>query len=85
MDFLQKVKQPREDYRESLELIIIFLGGTPPRSISFRGLGASHHARWMVKAIYCLKIYLFRGEFTLTKEEKSWDSGYLHLPCQTLS
>ena len=67
---LQKAKQPREDYREFLELVIIFLGGTPPRGISFRGQGAFHHARWMAKAIYCLKIYLFRGEFTLTKEEK---------------
>ena len=34
------------------------------RSVAF------HHARWMAKAIYCLKIYLFRSEFTLTKEEK---------------
>ena len=25
-------------------------------------------------------IYLFRGEFTLTNEEKNWNSGYLHLP-----
>ena len=71
MQTLQKVKQLREDYREFLELVIIFLGGTPPRGISFRGPGAFHHARWMAKAIYCLKIYLFRGEFTLTKEEKN--------------
>ena len=70
MQTLQNVKQPREDYRKFLELVIIFLGGTPPRGISFRGPEAFHHARWMAKAIYCLKMYLFRGEFTLTKEEK---------------
>ena len=40
------------------------------RGISFRGPGAFHHARWMTKVIYCLKMYLFPGEFTLTKEKK---------------
>lgn len=38
----------REDYRELLELAIIFLVGTPIRRISFRRPGAIHHARWMV-------------------------------------
>lgn len=34
--------------------------------------GADHHARWMSKAIYSLKIYLFRASFELTpKEEQS--------------
>jgi hypothetical protein len=32
--------------------------------------GAFHHARWMAKAIYCLKVYLFRYEFKLTKIEE---------------
>ena len=81
MQTLQKVKQPREDYREFLELVIIFLGGTPPRGISFRGPGAFHLARWMAKAIYCLKMYLFHFD----QGRKNWDSGYLHLSCQTLS
>ena len=56
MQTLQKVKHPREDYREFVELVIIFLGGTPPRGISFSGPGAFRHARWMAKAIYFLKI-----------------------------
>ncbi|KAL4144007.1 hypothetical protein QTP88_006252 [Uroleucon formosanum] len=43
---------PREDYRELLELTIIFLGGVPPRGLSFKIPGAIHHARWMAKAIY---------------------------------
>ena len=36
---------PREDYRELLELTLIFLGETPPRGVSFRSPGAFHHAR----------------------------------------
>jgi len=35
VDYLQ-IKQLREDYRELLELTIIFLGGVPPRGISLR-------------------------------------------------
>ena len=34
-------------------------------------LWESHHARCMVKAIYSLKIYLFRDELTLTNKEKN--------------
>lgn len=64
-------QQPREDYRELLELIVIFLGDIPPRGIFFRVPGAIHHARWMAKAIYSLKIFLFRDEFKLTANEKS--------------
>ncbi|KAL4113207.1 hypothetical protein QTP88_016873 [Uroleucon formosanum] len=63
---------PREDYRELLELTIIFLGGVPPRGLSFKIPGAIHHARWMAKAIYCLKMYIFRNHFNLQhREEKS--------------
>ena len=63
---------PRDDYKEFLELIIVFLGGTPPGGTKFRKPGAFHLARWMAKSIYSLKIYLFRREFKLTaQEEKS--------------
>jgi len=51
---------PRNDYKEFLELIIIFLGETPPNGTNFRQPGAYHLARWMAKAIYCLKIFMFR-------------------------
>jgi hypothetical protein len=54
-----KEKQFREDYRELLELSIIFLGGIPNRGISFRVSGASHHVRWISKSIYCLNIYIY--------------------------
>lgn len=59
----------RADYAELLKLVMIFLGGTPSSGISFRAPGAFHHARWMAKAIYCLKMYLFRDQFVLTARE----------------
>ncbi|KAL4125926.1 hypothetical protein QTP88_010163 [Uroleucon formosanum] len=57
-----KQYQPRDDYKELLELTIIFLGQTP---------GPIHHARWMSKAIYSIKIFLFRNEFKLTLKENN--------------
>jgi len=61
-----KKEQFREDYKELLELTIIFLGRTPHRGISFRIPGASHHVRWMAEAIYCLKIFIFRNQFKMS-------------------
>jgi len=43
--------QPQDDYCELLELIIIFLCGTPPRGTHFGYPGAIHRARWMARAI----------------------------------
>lgn len=65
------LKHSRHDYEELLQLVIVFLGGipAPPSQIRFRAPGAFHHARWMAKAIYCLKIYLFREQFHLTAHE----------------
>ena len=60
MQTLLKVKQICEDYREFLQLVIIFLDGTP-RGISFRGPGVFYHARRMAKLIYKLKIYFYSG------------------------
>lgn len=37
--------------------------------------GAHHRARWMAKAVYCLKIWLFRDQFRMTAEER--DGLYL--------
>lgn len=66
LDFANKKIEddfPRSDYKEFLELIIIFLGGTPPRGLKFAKPGAMHLARWMAKAIYCLKILMFQNQF----------------------
>lgn len=61
------LKQPRDYYKELLQLSIVFLGGTV-QDFTFKKPGAFHHARWMAKAIYCLKIYLFQKEFKIASE-----------------
>ena len=62
--------QPRDDYRELLELVILFLGGVPPHGVHIIKPGALHRARLMAKLIYAYKIFLFRhSEFKLTKRE----------------
>lgn len=61
--------QPRDDYREFLELAIIFLGESPDRGVHFMAPGAMHHARWMAKVIYVIKLWLFRAQFKLTNKE----------------
>jgi len=38
-------------------------------AVHFSPPGAYHHARWMAKGIYCLKVYLFRAQFKLTAHE----------------
>ena len=68
--------QPRDDYRELLELSIIFLGGTPDRGIHFLSPGPMHHARWMSKLIYAYKVWMFQDQFKLTKKE---ELGLRHL------
>lgn len=62
-------KYARDDYEELLELVYIFLGEVPVKGVKFRLPGAIHHARWMSKAIYALKIFLFREHFQLTERE----------------
>ncbi|CAI9737728.1 Hypothetical predicted protein [Octopus vulgaris] len=48
-------QQPRDDYKELLELMLIFLGSIPKSGISFEAPGAYHRARWMDKLIFCIK------------------------------
>jgi hypothetical protein len=62
-------KTPREDYRELLQLCLLFLGGEIDGQSSFRAPGALHNARWMAKAIYSIKICLFRDQMKLTAHE----------------
>jgi len=65
-----QIKQVRDDYRELLELSVIFLGKEPTRGIRFITPGVTNHARWMSKAIYCLKIFMFSEQFNLNEKEK---------------
>lgn len=58
----------RDDYKELLELSLIFLDDFPKnKQISFKRPGATYHARWMAKAM--LKIFIFREQFSLTARE----------------
>src|SRR6218665_1704866 len=60
----------RGDYKEFLQLSLIFLGSEKVR-ISFRAPEAFHHARWMANAIYSIsRIFLFYQKFSLTTKEK---------------
>ena len=68
---LSKQKQHRNDYRELLELRMIFLGGIPKTGILFRLPGAVSRARWMAKAIYAFKIYMFQDQFQLSRRDKN--------------
>lgn len=55
----------RHDYLELATLTLLFLGGSMPAGlgvISIKAPGAFHHARWMSKALYTLKIALFRNQ-----------------------
>lgn len=52
-----------------LELSSIFLGVIPKDNFTFKHPGAMSHARWMSKAIYCLKIFIFREQFKLSTRE----------------
>src|SRR6218665_4181115 len=63
------MNQPRDDYRELLELTIIYLGGRPSRSMHFMQHGALHRARWMACVIYAIKISLFCSQFVMKKRE----------------
>lgn len=62
----------RDDYRELVELSILFMGGDADRrELKIRPPGAMHRARWMARAIYSLKISLLSSQFILTKKEKA--------------
>jgi len=63
---LQLKKNYRLDYEELLLLVLVFLGDT---DIEIKNPGPTCHARWMQKALYCLKIFIFRNEFILTTAE----------------
>lgn len=60
---LQLINQhPRDDYRELLELVVMFLGEVPPGGVHFRKAGAISRARWMARGIYVLKVWMLSEE-----------------------
>ena len=48
--------------------------GSEPFKIHWRAPGPVHHARWMAKLLYAMKIFLFRDQrevFSLTRNEET--------------
>jgi hypothetical protein len=70
-EILQSSQLTRDDYRELLELTILFLGDTPSRGVRFMTPGAMHRARWMAKLLYSVKIWMFKQQFKLTNHEEA--------------
>lgn len=52
----------RDDYRELIELSIMFLKGNTNKQFTFKKPGALHKARWMAKLLYGIKICLFEEQ-----------------------
>lgn len=61
----------REDYRELIELCVVFLNGDPEKKIKIKPPGALHQARWMARAIYSLKICLLQSQVNIDANDKS--------------
>ncbi|KAF0310008.1 hypothetical protein FJT64_018910 [Amphibalanus amphitrite] len=59
----------REDYRELAQLVLLVLDVGPSRP-RFRRPGACHHARWMAKVLYYIKMYLFAGQLGYDAQEQ---------------
>ena len=62
-------KTSRDDYAELLRLCSVFLSGSSDDETCFRAPGAMHNARWMAKAIYSIKTFVFRDQLKLTARE----------------
>lgn len=71
LDSLKQNTFPRDDYKELVELVVVWLGGHVD-NFTFKYPGADHHARWMSKAIYFLKLALLKSQFEMDDEEMKW-------------
>ena len=69
---MQKGTWPREDCRELLELVVVFLGDVVKRfpennvvnvDVCIRKPGAVHRARFMASCLYLIKISLYQKQF----------------------
>lgn len=60
----------RDDYRELVELCVVFLGGDAEKKLKLRSPGAMHQARWMARAIYTLKMCLLQSQLRMTAKDK---------------
>lgn len=81
-EHMENTTWPREDYRELLELVVTYLGGSVKRvhrgeitvqPFQVRKPGAVHRARFMASCLYLLKICLYRDQF-VTDEQNIQDA-----------
>lgn len=76
----------RDDYKELIELTTIVLG-SPPAKIHWRAPGAIHHARWMAKLLYAMKIIFFRSQrdvFIVSKKRENTASAVRTVWCASV-
>ena len=78
---LERNDQPRDDDKEFLELVAVFLHGTPAGGIRFRAPGATSEGRRMAKVIYSLKVWVFRRRFDLQQIEEQATRDVSLLAC----
>ena len=65
-------ESPRNDYFEMAQLCLTYIGGNLPEKMSplkMRAPGAYHHARWMSKILYVLKLAMLKPTFTYETEK----------------
>ncbi|KAG0717060.1 hypothetical protein GWK47_055203 [Chionoecetes opilio] len=67
LEALAKGPQRQETIKELAELTAKAIKGEVPTT--FRKPGAHHYGRWMAKAIYTLRMTMFKNEFELNAEE----------------
>ena len=71
-----KINHARADYKEFADLVLVCLGeqviGSGQTVQKFKAPGAISRARFMAKAIYSMKMYLFRDQFDLTGKTLSF-------------
>ena len=84
---------PRQDYRQLLELVVIYLGGMVKRvqngnlvpvEVTIRRPGAIHRARFLASSLYFLKICLYQTQFETSLKKDALILGeyiaLLHAP-----
>lgn len=60
----------RDDYREFLELALLYSGGNTVNGITMKSPGPVNRARFMQKAIYILKMALFSNQIDINNNKK---------------
>ena len=74
LEFLMKIEADelvRDDYKELLQLCILFIQGKTDKIVTFKTCGALHKARWMAKIIYGIKMVLMVTKVNKLHKQKA--------------